>query len=161
MTFTQFLAALFIFSGYSLYNDQRIRDAEYTGPLATMVDNARALYEQMMSAVLSGRDLSEDEIGKIRLETLSMLSKGAVEQRNHEMERVRTKISYLGLALSWFLKQKGLSYSQIEEKYAQQFGKDQQAMHLKIIESASRANPSVFNKLVHKLERFVTPRAKL
>jgi len=163
MYFAKLLAAMFIYLSYALYQDQKIRDAEYTKPLSTMPDNARALYEQMLSAETSGKALSDEAVAKIRLEILATLSKGAVAQRNHEMSAVRQKISSFGYVLSWFLKQKGLSYQQIFAKYRLDFSEGDQQLHLKIIESASRANPSVFWKLVGKLQNSVTggPPAKL
>ena len=151
MIFFRLLAGIIVFAGYALYGDQKIRDEHYTKPLAKMPVYAFALYQQMLSAALTGASLSISEIKQVRLEILSMLSQGAVEQRNHEMRKVREQISPLGRLLSWFLKQKGLSYQQIEEKYAKAFSKDEQELHFKIIESASRSNPSVFGKLVSKL----------
>jgi hypothetical protein len=63
----------------------------------------------------------------------------------------REKISCLGQFLSWFMKQKGLTYEQIEEKYRKQFPQDEQHKFEEIIQSASRANPNVFEKFVSKL----------
>jgi hypothetical protein len=153
--FGYLLAATVTYVGYALYGDQQIRDEDYTKPLGTMPDNARELAEQMLSAEINSHELSEQEIAKVRLEILEILSQGAVAQRNHEMDMVRDKISYFGYLLSWFLKQKGLSYEQITEKYRLQFDQDAQGRHMAIIESASRANPSVFDKLVHKLTHMV------
>ena len=149
--FEYLLAATVMYIGYSIYGDQQIRDEQYTKPLSNMPPNARDLADQMLSAEINSHDLSGAEVAKVRLAILEILSQGAVAQRNHEMTMVREKISYFGGLLSWFLKQKGLSYEQITEKYRVEFGEDVQGRHLEIIASASRANPSVFQKLAHKL----------
>lgn len=149
--FEYLLAAAVMYVGYSVYGDQQIRDEQYTKPISNMPTNTRDLADQMLSAEINSRDLSDEEVAKVRLAILEILSQGAVAQRNHEMAVVRGEISYFGGLLSWFLKQKGLSYEQITEKYRVEFGEDVQGRHLEIIASASRANPSVFQKLAHKV----------
>jgi hypothetical protein len=156
MYFISLLAATIIYAGNRLYQDQQIRDAEYTKPLSTMPDNAWALFLQMLSAETTGKTLSAKDVAALKLEILAILSAGAVAQRNHEMAAVRKKISHLGYFLSWLLKQKGLSYEQIYKKYQLTYGADEQQLHMEIIKSASRANPSVLNKLIDKLSHVLT-----
>ena len=76
MYFTKLLAATIIYLGLKLAEDQKIRDAEYTKPLSTMPENARALLDQMLSAEISGKKLTDEAIDEIRLGILEMLSEG-------------------------------------------------------------------------------------
>lgn len=144
------------YSTYSLLrSDPQIRDQVYTKPLSTMPGNAKELLGEMLDAAIrekggSGK-VGDNQISALRLELLEMLAQGAVEQRNQEMKVTREQISYLGQFLSWFMKQKGLSYEQIEEKFRKQFPASEQQKFEEIIASASRANPNVMNKLIGKV----------
>jgi len=149
--FARLLAIIILYAGYQLYEDGKIREASYNQPLKKMSANARELMQQMLDAAMADPNFKSDMAPQIRTEILTLLSKGAVAQRNHEMQVVREQISKVGYLLSWFLKQKGLGYERIYAKYAQIFSQDEQALHLAIIDSASRANPSVFGKLTGKL----------
>lgn len=150
------IVAVATFAGYRLCGDSSIRESTYTRPLATMPGNVRDLVISMIDAAANearnaGSRLEDSEIQSLRLDLYKMMAEGAVEQRNWEMQMTREQISYIGRFLSWFMKQKGLSYAQIEQKYAQQFGQDELGKFQEIINSASRSNPSVFSKLVAKL----------
>jgi hypothetical protein len=149
--FARLLAIIIFYAGYQLYEDGKIREASYNQPLKQMSANARELMQQMLDAAMAEPGFQPDMLPRIQTEILTLLSQGAVAQRNHEMQVVRGEISKIGYLLSWFLKQKGLGYEQIYAKYAKAFTRNERALHLAIIDSASRANPSVFDKLTSKL----------
>ena len=145
----------------SLFNDSLIRDEVYTNPLSRMPENARALIKEILTAAVEGGNLTSGQILTIEKHIYRMMSEGAVEQRNFEMEKTRAAISYSGLFLSWFMKNKGLTYVQIQAKYEREFPDDERKMHLKIIESAARSNPNLFAKLFDTLKKktgLVTPK---
>jgi len=134
-----------------LISDSSIRDANYTKPLATMPDNIKALADEMIAEATKGTQMTADQLVGVEKEIYRMMSEGAVAQRNHEMEKTREQISYSGYFLSWFMKQKGLTYTQIQAKYKQEFSQDERLGHKKIIESASRTNKNLQDKFVTSL----------
>ncbi|MDK2126630.1 hypothetical protein [Parachitinimonas caeni] len=85
------------------------------------------------------------------------LAVGASLQRNHEMEATRAKISGVGLMLSSFMKEKGLSIEQVQEKAISKLQKRGNAeptvsdISREMIQSASRANQDLVGKLVKTL----------
>ena len=141
-------AAAFVLSGMlrGLYNDMAIRSREYTEPLKTMPENALKLMEEMLAEAAKDKSLSSEQMSQVETGIYRMLSEGAVEQRNFEMKQVREKISYLGLFLSWFMKQEGLTYAQVQAKYERDFSLSERAKHMKIIQSASGTNKNLLGK---------------
>ncbi|WP_137935835.1 hypothetical protein [Chitinivorax sp. B] len=85
------------------------------------------------------------------------LAVGASLQRNHEMEATRAKISGVGLMLSSFMKEKGLSIEQVQEKAISKLHKSGNAeptvsdISKEMIQSASRANQDLVGKLMKTL----------
>ena len=138
---------------YDLLNDIRIRDRVYTQPLKTMPANAKQLIDEMMAEAAKDKSLSAEQLGQIEKGIYKMLSEGAVEQRNFEMKKTREMISYVGLFLSWFMKQKGLSYEQIQAKYLKEFSVSEREGHLKIIESAAGSNSDLLGKFYITLRK--------
>ncbi|MFZ5600985.1 MAG: hypothetical protein ACOY7J_00905 [Pseudomonadota bacterium] len=138
---------------YDLLNDIRIRDRVYTQPLKTMPANAKQLIDEMMAEAAKDKSLSTDQLAQIEKGIYKMLSEGAVEQRNFEMKKTREMISYVGLFLSWFMKQKGLSYEQIQAKYIKEFSVSEREGHLKIIESAAGSNSDLMGKFYYTLRK--------
>jgi hypothetical protein len=112
--------------------------------VATIVENDIAEISRAKGSI------SDEEKIKIQLSACEILAQGSVEQRNWEMNAVRKKISCLGRLFSWFLKQRGLSYKEIEEKYKKEFVGDDQGIYWEIISSAARTNPDLFNKFIGK-----------
>lgn len=156
MIFSLIAVGSAIYVAYGLYQDSQTREQTYTRPLATMPNNARDLVLEMLDVAVTEAEendspLNDSEIKELRLELMKMMAEGAVEQRNWEMKMTRDQISYVGAFLSWFMKQKGLTYEQIEDKYTKQFPHDELQKFEEIIKSASRANPNVFEKLVAKI----------
>lgn len=132
----------------ALKNDKKIREKEYTLPLSTMPGNIEALAQEMMAAAAKDRYLTMEQRRTIETEIYKMLGEGAVLQRNHELTKTREKISYYGLFLSWFMKNKGLSYGQIQAKYNKVFLEDSIELHRAIIQAASRSNDDLYKKFI-------------
>jgi hypothetical protein len=144
------------YSAYSLRQDAQTRETTYTQPLKTIPGNANSLVSEMIDVAVAeaeekGSPLSDGDVAELRLELMKLMSVGAVEQRNVEMRMTREQISYLGAFLSWFMKQKGLTYEQLEDKYEKLFPQSEIDKYEEIIKSASRANPNVFEKFVSKV----------
>jgi len=134
-----------------LVSDSSIRETTYTQPLATMPDNVKALADEMIAEATKSTQMTADQLLAVEKDIYRMMSEGAVAQRNHAMEQTREQISYCGYFLSWFMKQKGLTYTQIQAKYALEFSQDERLGHKKIIESASRTNKNLQDKFVTAL----------
>lgn len=144
------------YSAYSLREDAQIRETTYTQPLKNIPGNVKELVSEMIDVAVAEAEenkkpLSDGDIADLRLELMKLMSEGSVEQRNLEMRMTREQISYLGAFISWFLKQKGLTYEQLEDKYEKQFPQSELSKYEAIIKSASRANPNVFEKFVAKV----------
>lgn len=159
-----YLMIMFLLISFDrLLNDAKTREAEYTKPLATMPANAKVILDAVVandiaeSTQAAGRSISAEDKEKIILSALKMLAEGSVAQRNWEMNAVRKKISNLGYLFSWFLKQKGLSYEEIEKKFSTDFNEDKKEAYLSIIASAARSNPDLYKKFFGK----ITGRSKL
>lgn len=149
------VAAMYVIGMLSgaLENDKKIREREYTVPLSNMPGNIDALAREMMEAAAQERNLTVEQRRTIESEIYKMLGEGAVLQRNHELTKTREKISYFGYFLSWFMKNKGLSYEQIQAKYSKDFAEGDIALHKKIIEAASRSNNDLFKKFIGTISK--------
>ena len=137
----------------SLYDDSNIRSREYSTPLSTIPENADNLAQEMIDAEAAGKNLTPQQIKDIEIKTYKILSEGAVLQRNQELSNTRELISYYGQFLSWFMKAKGLTYSQIQAKYLKDFSARELEMHKKIIESASSPNKDLLNKFLITIQK--------
>ncbi|MCO1336034.1 hypothetical protein MO867_17015 [Microbulbifer sp. OS29] len=156
------IAASAIYVLQATLQDYKNRKEEYSPPLTNMPDNAAALAKDMFEEAVRGKQLSADHTQKIEAGIWEMLGEGAVLQRNHELVKTKEKISYLGQFLSWFMKAKGLSYAQIEEKYRKDFTDSEKELHQNIVQSASRSNKDLVGKLWKSVINFFWPRqAKL
>jgi len=147
---------------YLLYRDGQIRGEIYSEPLKQMPENIRQLSAQMLAAASEGKKLTPEQTKSIELDIARMMSEGAVAQRNFEMDKTRAAISRLGLFLSRYMKEKDMTYAQLQQKYEAEFSKDELAGHRQIIESASRSNANLLNRYVQTLrEKFGLTMAKL
>jgi methylphosphotriester-DNA--protein-cysteine methyltransferase len=147
---------------YLLYQDGQIRGEIYTEPLKQMPENIRQLSAQMLAAACEGKNLTPDQTKSIAVDIARMMSEGAVAQRNFEMDKTRAAISRLGLFLSQYMKEEGMTYAQLQQKYEAEFSKDELAGHQQIIASASRVNPNLLYKYVQTLrKKFGLTMAKL
>lgn len=152
---------------YQLRNDSKIRKVMYSDPLTAIPDNAFALIDEMIAEATKDSNLTPTQIEQIIAGIYAMLSEGAVAERNLLMEKTRESISKLGVFLSWFMKQEGLSYNQIKAKYANSFTISEIEVHKKIIQSASRANHDLLSKFYNTLKKktfsggWAGPRPKL
>jgi methylphosphotriester-DNA--protein-cysteine methyltransferase len=146
-------AALAIKACTDLYNDSCVREEIYSKPLSTMPQNVDALVKEMMKAAAEGVNLTVTQKLSIEKDIYRMMSEGAVVQRNHEMDKTRSSISSVGYLLSWFMKQKGMTYEQIQAKYQQEFKDDEVKLHQKIVESASRSNKNLTDKFTQTLAK--------
>ncbi|WP_413663997.1 hypothetical protein [Microbulbifer sp. CNSA002] len=147
MKFITTLIAAIIYVLQAVIQDYKTREREYSVPLSTMPDNVQALADEMFEEATKDKQLSVEQAQQIEAGIWKMLGEGAVLQRNHELKKTREKISYLGQLLSWFMKAKGLTYEQIEEKYRSEFTESEKEMHRAIVESASRSNQDLLGKL--------------
>ncbi|WP_444911893.1 hypothetical protein [Microbulbifer sp. PAAF003] len=147
MKFITTLIAAIIYVLQAVIQDYKTREQEYSVPLSTMPDNVQALADEMFEEATKDKQLSVEQAQQIEAGIWKMLGEGAVLQRNHELKKTREKISYLGQLLSWFMKAKGLTYEQIEEKYRSEFTESEKEMHRAIVESASRSNQDLLGKL--------------
>ncbi|MCO1334573.1 hypothetical protein MO867_09505 [Microbulbifer sp. OS29] len=162
MKFITTLVAAVIYVLQATIQDYRIREREYSTPLSTMPGNVQALADEMFEEATRDKQLSADQAQQIEAGIWKMLGEGAVLQRNHELKKTREKISYLGQLLSWFMKAKGLSYAQIEEKYRNDFTDSEKELHRTIVESASRSNQDLVGKLWKAIsKKFWGAQAKL
>ena len=139
-------AAVIAKVGTDLADDARIRDETYTKPLSNMPANAAALMKEMMEEAAKDSSLTAEQLEKINREIYQMMSEGAVAQRNFQMKKTREAISGVGLYLSWFMKQEGMSYQAIQAKYERDFAEDERRGHMKMIESAARSNSALLSK---------------
>jgi hypothetical protein len=158
MWFRIFVGGIATYIVYSYINDIEIRDKNYTKPLGNMPANANKLAETIVdqgSKELGG--VTGEELRQLKIDAFKLLAEGAVEQRNLEMKKVREQISYLFLAVSYIMKQKGLSYDELEAKFAMKFPDCEIKKFQAIIESAARSNPNLFNKAYHTILNFLTP----
>lgn len=147
-------AAMFVMKlVLDMRNDALLRENIYTLPLSRMPQNADALAREMLDEAAKDKSLTASQLGKIEKDIYRMLSQGAVAQRNFEMEKTRQKISYIGLFLSWFMKQKGLTYEQIQVKYEKEFSEDERRGHQMIINSAARSNQNLLGKFYLTLQK--------
>jgi hypothetical protein len=105
-----------------------------------------------------------------RLSVFSDLAEAASEQRNQEMKQTRKEISFLGAVLSSIMKRKGKTYEEVFVKFATKkleqvniaeskalmefkelSTENKLEVYTKIVESASRSNPNVQQKLIETL----------
>lgn len=135
----------------ALHGDSVIREEVYSKPLATMPGNVDALAKEMIAEATKGTNLNPAQLLKIETDIYKMMSEGAVAQRNFEMDKTRGEISYIGHFLSWFMKQQGMTYEQIDAKYKIKFADDEKMKHKQIIESASRTNKNLVEKFSSSL----------
>jgi hypothetical protein len=150
-----FIGGLATYIVYSYINDMKIRDEKYTKPLAKMPANANDLAEAIVdqaSKELGGA--TAEELRQMKIAAFKLLAEGAVEQRNFEMEKVRGEISYLFLGVSYVMKQQGLSFAEIEAKFAKAFPDCEIKKFQAIIDSAARSNPNLFRKAVSTVCNF-------
>ncbi|WP_445359271.1 hypothetical protein [Microbulbifer sp. ANSA005] len=161
MKFITTLIAAIIYVLQAVIQDYKTREREYSVPLSTMPDNVQALADEMFEEATKDKQLTAEQAQQIEAGIWKMLGEGAVLQRNHELKKTREKISYLGQLLSWFMKAKGLTYAQIEEKYRSEFTESEKELHRAIVESASRSNQDLVGKLWKSICKTFWGQAKL
>ncbi|USE69011.1 hypothetical protein CTT31_07745 [Pseudoalteromonas maricaloris] len=129
---------------YMLRYDSKVRQQNYTSKVKNIPVVASEIFDDAEQAKQKGEEVDPN--------LHQIVTEGAIEVRNRQMEDTREKITPLGRMLSVFMKKEGLTMNQLMEKYKSRFPeKNEEEIFKLIIDSAGRSNPSLASKFLASL----------